>query len=156
VWILVRIWNALSFFISCNWQVLLAYLLLIYFFEFTLENEKINYCFCLTMYYSIWHIVFNILYIIYWIQIQCITLSSNTTPMYYSNIMMSRLLEPIFHVYILYSPLPWQWLLDNNPSSFLQACPFKHLVKHERVKSFISLNKNVLKITNDVLWWILS
>jgi hypothetical protein len=32
-----------------------------------------------------------------------------------------------------------------------QASPFKYLIEHERVKNYISLNMNVLKITNDVL-----
>jgi hypothetical protein len=31
--------------------------------------------------YNILYIVYNILDIVYWIQIQCITLYSNTTPM---------------------------------------------------------------------------
>jgi hypothetical protein len=35
--------------------------------------------------------------------------------------------------------------------SFLQACPSKYLVENERIKSYISLNMNGLKITNDVL-----
>jgi hypothetical protein len=29
-------------------------------------------------------------------------------------------------------------------------CPSKNLIGHERVKNYISLNMNVLKITNDV------
>jgi hypothetical protein len=37
------------------------------------------------------------------------------------------------------------------PSSFLQACPSKYLILYECVKNYISLNMNLLKITNDVL-----
>jgi hypothetical protein len=33
----------------------------------------------------------------------------------------------------------------------LQASPSKYLIEHEHVKKYISLNMNVLKITNDVL-----
>jgi hypothetical protein len=33
----------------------------------------------------------------------------------------------------------------------LQASPSKYLIEHEYVKNHISLNMNVLKITNDVL-----
>jgi hypothetical protein len=29
-------------------------------------------------------------------------------------------------------------------------CPSNYLIEHERVKKYISLNMNVLKITNDV------
>jgi hypothetical protein len=54
--------------------------------------------------------------------------------MYYSNSMRSRLLGPTLHFDILHPPLPWQWLWGNNPSSFLQACPFKYLIEHECVK----------------------
>jgi hypothetical protein len=90
----------------------------------------------------------NILYIVYWIQLQCFPLYSNTTPMFYSKT-MSRVLEQTLHFYILNPPLSWQWLWDNNPSSFLQACPSKYLVEHERVKSYISLKMNGLKITNN-------
>jgi hypothetical protein len=81
-------------------------------------------------------------------------LYSNTTPLFYSKT-MSRVLEQTLHFYILNPLLPWQWLWDNNLSSFLQAYPSKYLVEHERVKSYISLNMRGLKITNDVLWWIL-
>jgi hypothetical protein len=60
--------------------------------------------------------------------------------MYYSNT-MNKLLEPTFHLYIL------------NPygTIILQASPSKYLIEHERVKNYISLNMNVLKITNDML-----
>ena len=30
------------------------------------------------------------------------------------NVMTSRILKPTFYFYILYMPLPWQWLWDNN------------------------------------------
>jgi hypothetical protein len=33
----------------------------------------------------------------------------------------------------------------------LQASPSRYLIEHERVKNYILLNMNVLKITNDVL-----
>jgi hypothetical protein len=33
----------------------------------------------------------------------------------------------------------------------LQASPSKYLIEHEHVKNYISLNMNVLKITNNVL-----
>jgi hypothetical protein len=33
----------------------------------------------------------------------------------------------------------------------LQACPSKYVIKHERVKNYISLNMNLLKIINDGL-----
>jgi hypothetical protein len=56
---------------------------------------------------------------------------------------MSKLLEPTLHLYILNPPLPGQIIL--------QAPPFKYLIEHEHVKNYISLNMNVLKITNDVL-----
>jgi hypothetical protein len=46
--------------------------------------------------------------------------------------MKSRLPEPTLYFYILYPPLPWQWLWDNN---FLQACPSKYLIELERVKN---------------------
>jgi hypothetical protein len=71
--------------------------------------------------------------------------------MFYSKT-MNRVIEQTLHFYIFNPPLPWQWLWDNNPSSFLQACPSKYLVEHECVKNYISLNMNGLKITNDVLW----
>jgi hypothetical protein len=148
--ILVKIWNALSCFISCNWQVSLVYSLLNFFCEFALEYESFFIAF--VWYYTIYSIVYTIykilctmhnilyiiyciLYIIYWIQIQHFPLYSNTIPMYYSNT-MSKLLEPTLYFYILNPPLPWQWLWDNNPSSFLQACPSKYLIKHERVKNY--------------------
>jgi hypothetical protein len=48
------------------------------------------------------------------------------------------------------------FFLDNAYGTIiLQASPFKYLIEHERVKNDILLNMNVLKITNDVLWWIL-
>jgi hypothetical protein len=126
--ILVRIWNLLSLSISCDWQVLFAYSLLNCFLWIRIRiwNFFIAFVDC-------------VLYIIYNI------FNSNKTPMCYSNIMRSRLLEPTLHFYILYPRLLWQWLWDNNPSSFLQA---------RLVLPTILLNMNMLKITNDVLWWI--
>jgi hypothetical protein len=42
--------------------------------------------------------------------------------------------------------------LDNAYGTIiLQASPSKYLIEHERVKNYISLNMNMLKITNDVL-----
>jgi hypothetical protein len=42
--------------------------------------------------------------------------------------------------------------LDNTYGTIiLQASLSKYLIKHERVKNYISLNMNVLKVTNDVL-----
>jgi hypothetical protein len=65
--------------------------------------------------------------------------------MYYSNA-MTKLLEPTLHLYIL-NPL----FLDNAYGIIIfQASPSKYLIEHERVKNYISLNMNVLKITNDV------
>jgi hypothetical protein len=152
---LVRIWNALSLSISCNWQVSLAYLMLIYFFKFKLEHE----IFLLLLFDCILYIIYCTLYIVRYIyytefKYNGLALYSNTTPMYYSNT-MNKLLESTLHFYILNPRLHWQWLWDNNPSSFLQACPFKYLIEHECVKNYISLYMNVLKITNGVLWWIL-
>jgi hypothetical protein len=41
-------------------------------------------------------------------------------------------------------------LLDNDYRRIiLQACPSKYLIEHEHVKNYISLNMNVLKVTND-------
>jgi hypothetical protein len=60
---------------------------------------------------------------------------------------MNKLLEPtptcIFSIRLV---------LDNAYGTIiLQAFPSKNLIEHERVKNYISLNMNMLKITNDVL-----
>jgi hypothetical protein len=94
---LVKIWNALSLSISCNWQVSLTYLMLNYYFmnssywiwifllllfgcilyivyyalqKYTLYNKLYS----IYNIYSILYIMHNILYIIYWIQIQWISI----------------------------------------------------------------------------------
>jgi hypothetical protein len=57
---------------------------------------------------------------------------------------MSKLFEPIFHLIRLF--------LDNAYGTIiLQASLSKYLIEYECVKNYISLNMNVLKITNDVL-----
>jgi hypothetical protein len=122
--------------ISWNWEVLLAYLLLNYLSWICIRIWKKNSQFLFD----------HILCIVYNIQIQCIISCLNTGTIYYSNTMRS--LELTFYSYILYLPLPWQWLRNNN---FFQAYPFKYLIEHENVKSYILLNMNVSKITNDVL-----
>jgi hypothetical protein len=66
--------------------------------------------------------------------------------MYYSNT-MNRLLSQ-YSTCILSIRL----FLDNAYGTIiLQASPSKYLIEHERVKNYISLNMNMLKITNDVL-----
>jgi hypothetical protein len=98
--ILVRIWNALSLSIFYNWQVLLVYSLLNFFYEYesflfsfflqyTIYNTfwigciivYIIYCALVALYYIVHYaqynmyttlcIVHNIIYIVYLIQLQC-------------------------------------------------------------------------------------
>jgi hypothetical protein len=66
--------------------------------------------------------------------------------MYYSNT-MSKLLSQ--HSTCIFSI---RLFFDNAYGTIiLQASPSKYLIEHERVKNYISLNMDVLKITNDVL-----
>jgi hypothetical protein len=146
-----RIWNALSLLIPCNWQVSLAYLMLIFFYEFKLLSMKLLllllfwlytiYSILFVMYSSLYivnytlYIIYNILYTIYYIQYTIYSILNSNT--------MCKPLEPTLYLYILNPSLPWQCLWDNNPSSF----PFQishwtwtfkklYLIKHERVKNY--------------------
>ena len=94
------------------------------------------YFFCFIIYY-IKHIEFKY---------SGLALYSNTTPMYYSNTInrvLSQYSIPIFSICL--------FLENDYETIILQACPSKYLNEHEHLKNYISLNVNVLKITNDVL-----
>ena len=79
--ILIRIWIALHLYISCDWQVFLAYLLLNSFLWIRIRiiMNFLNF-FCLTTYYILYiiynivRIIYDILHITYWIQIQWISI----------------------------------------------------------------------------------
>ena len=118
---------------------------------FLFMNMKL---FLLLLFDSILWSIWNLLYIVYWIQIQCFSLYFNTIPIFYS-ITMNRVLEQTVHLHIYNPLLPWRWLWKINPSSFFQAYLSKYLVEYERVKNYNTLNMNKLNITNGVLWWIL-
>jgi hypothetical protein len=98
------------------------------------------------------HTIYNRLYIAYWIQIQWISIvflfNSNVLFKYNEWInFLSQHSICIFSIHLF---------LDNAYGTIiLQASPSKYLIEHECVKNYISLNMNMLKITNDVLWWIL-
>jgi hypothetical protein len=66
--------------------------------------------------------------------------------MYYSNTMTNFLSQYSTCIFSI------RLVLDNAYGTIIfQAFPSKNLIEHERVKNYISLNMNVLKITNDVL-----
>jgi hypothetical protein len=115
---LLRIWNALSLSISYNWQVALAYLMLILFFI----NSN----------YWIWifFISFVWLYIIY----NGLALYSNSTPMYYSNTMSNFLSQ---HSTCIFSI---RLFLDNAYRILIPQAFFKLVLPN------ILFNMNVLKI----------
>jgi hypothetical protein len=161
---LVRIWNALSLSISCNWQVSLAYSMLNYFLWIQIieyEKKIIVFVWMYTI-YSIFCIINNILYMITAQYIQHIIysiLNSNTMDWHCIQIQLQRIIQIQWvnflsqHSTCIFSI---RFFLDNAYGTIiLQAFISKYLIEYENVKKYISLNMNILKITNDVSWWIL-